>query len=144
MELLADKFLEELFVSASGVDGTLEDVEKVKIKESKSKKAIPVFELFAQYMDFRTSFFSLIAPVMKTLEENPSMSKITQSEELLNRVSTTLLKNDSVKGDELLMFLYTVIQRGVAMAVKVKINDDRGVERDYGAKKKDVFIRTKE
>lgn len=47
VELLADKFLEELFVSASGVDGTLEDVEKVKIKESKSKKAIPVFELFA-------------------------------------------------------------------------------------------------
>ena len=44
---MSDKFLEELFVSASGVDGTLEDVEKVKIKESKSKKAIPVFELFA-------------------------------------------------------------------------------------------------
>ena len=41
------------------------------------------------------------------------------------------------------MFLYTVIQRGVGMAVKVKINDDRGVERDYGAKMKDVFLRSK-
>lgn len=30
------------------------------------------------------------------------------------------------------------------MAVKVKVNDDRGIERDYGAKKKDIFIRTKE
>ena len=29
------------------------------------------------------------------------------------------------------------------MAVKVKINNDRGFERDYGAKKKDIFIRTK-
>jgi|LauGreDrversion4_2_1035121.scaffolds.fasta_scaffold26410_3 hypothetical protein len=109
VELLSEKFLEELFVSASGVDGTLEDVEKVKIKESKSKKAIPVFEYFGQYIDFRTSFFSLIAPVMRTLEHNPNMNKITSSEELLNRVSNTLLKNESVKGDDLLMFLYTVI-----------------------------------
>ena len=77
VELLSEKFLEELFVSASGVDGTLEDVEKVKIKESKSKKAIPVFEFFGQYIDFRTSFFALIAPIMKTLEENPNMTKIT-------------------------------------------------------------------
>ena len=80
---------------------------------------------------------------MRALEENPNMAKITQSEELLNRMSNTLLKNESVKGDELLMFLYSVIQRGVGMAVKVKINDDRGIERDYGAKKKDVFLRTK-
>ncbi len=29
------------------------------------------------------------------------------------------------------------------MAVKVKINNDKGVERDYGARKKDIFIRTK-
>ncbi len=72
------------------------------------------------------------------------MTKITLSEELLNRLSNSLLKNESVKADELLMFLYTVIQRGVGMSVKVKINDDRGVERDYGAKKKDVFLRTKE
>ena len=41
------------------------------------------------------------------------------------------------------MFLYTVIQRGVGMAVKVKINDDRGAERDYGAKMRDVFLRSK-
>ncbi len=29
------------------------------------------------------------------------------------------------------------------MAVKVRINDDSGVIRDYGAKKVDVFIKTK-
>ncbi len=47
IDSLSPKFLEELFISSSGVDGTLEDIEKVKIKESKSKKSIPVFELFA-------------------------------------------------------------------------------------------------
>lgn len=30
------------------------------------------------------------------------------------------------------------------MAVKVKINDEKQVERDYGARKKDVFVRTKQ
>lgn len=29
------------------------------------------------------------------------------------------------------------------MAVKVKINNDKGIERDYGARKKDLFLRTK-
>lgn len=47
VDLVADKFLEELFNSTTGVDGTLEDIEKVKIKESKTKKAIPTFEIFA-------------------------------------------------------------------------------------------------
>jgi hypothetical protein len=42
------------------------------------------------------------------------------------------------------MFLYTVIQRGIDMAVKVKINDERRVQRDYGARKRDIFIKTKE
>ena len=45
--MLANDFLDELLTSNSGADGTLEDVEKVKIKESKSKKAIPIFEMFA-------------------------------------------------------------------------------------------------
>ncbi|TNV87999.1 hypothetical protein FGO68_gene14880 [Halteria grandinella] len=143
IEMLGEKFLEELFLSNSGVDGALEDMEKVKIKESKSKKAIPVFEMFAQYMDFKQSFFSLIAPVVKTLEENPTITKIQMCEELLNRLSNSLMRNESVKKEELLMFLYTIIQRGVTMAVKVKINGDKGVERDYGAKVRDVFVKTK-
>jgi len=76
VEMLGDKFLEELFNSNSGADGTLEDMEKVKIKESKSKKAIPVFEMFAQYIEFKQSFFTLIAPMVRTLEENPTITKI--------------------------------------------------------------------
>ncbi len=47
VDMLAEKFLEELLISNSGADEQLEDVEKVKIKESKSKKAIPTFEMFA-------------------------------------------------------------------------------------------------
>ncbi len=60
----------------------------------------------------------------------------------MNRLSNSLLKNESVRTEELLLFIYTIIQRGVTMAVKVQINDER-TERDYGKKKKDVFLRTK-
>lgn len=144
VEMLAEKFLEELFTSNSGADGTLEDVEKVKIKESKSKKAIPTFEMFAQYIDFKQSFFALISPVVKTLELNPTIARISLCEELLGRLSAALLRNASVKAQELLLFLYTIIQRGVGMAVKVKVNDDRGVQRDYGARKRDIVLKTKE
>jgi hypothetical protein len=120
----------------------VEDREKVKIKEAKSKKSIPVFELFAQYMDFKSSFFNLLAPVIRALEDNPTMTRLQLCEELLNRLSNSLLKNESVRTEELLLFVYTIIQRGVTMAVKVRVNDER-TERDYGEKKKDVFLRTK-
>jgi hypothetical protein len=114
----------------------------VKIKESKTKKSIPTFELFSQYMDFKSSFFNLLAPVIRALEDNPTITKLQLCEDLLNRVSNSLLKNESVRTEELLLFVYTIIQRGVQMAVKVQINDERQ-ERDYGQKKKDVFARTK-
>jgi hypothetical protein len=43
------------------------------------------------------------------------------------------------------MFLYSIIDKGVGMAARIKINDDRA-QRDYGAKrqKSDMFIKTKE
>jgi hypothetical protein len=75
----------------------VEDTEKVKIKESKSKKAVPVFEMFAQYMHFSASFFALIAPAVKTLEENPTVTKIQICEELLNRIAVALLRNESIR-----------------------------------------------
>ena len=144
VEMLGEKFLEELFTSNSGADGTLEDVEKVKIKESKSKKAIPTFEMFAQYIDFKQSFFALISPVVKTLELNPTINRISLCEELLGRLSPALLRNTSMTPQELLLFLYTLIKRGVGMAVKVKVNDDKDVKRDYGARKRDIVLKCKE
>lgn len=111
VDILSDKFLEELFNTSTGIkaDGTLEDVEKVKIKESKTKKSIPVFELFSQYMDFKSTFFNLLAPVMRALEDNPTITKLQLCEELLSRLSNSLLKNESVRTDELLLFVYTII-----------------------------------
>ena len=77
---------------------------------------MPIFEVFSQFIDFKSSFLDLIAPVIKILEENPNFSRIQQCEDLLGRVSTSILKNVTLRGEELLIFLYSIIQRGVDMA----------------------------
>ena len=48
-------------------------------------------------------------------------------------MSTTLLKNESLKGEQLLLFVYSLIERGVTQATKVKVNDGKA-KRDYGAR----------
>ena len=44
-----------------------------------------------------------------------------------------MLKNTSVKGAQLLLCLYSLINKGVSLSVRIKINDEKQV-RDYGAK----------
>ena len=75
----------------------------------------------------------LLAPIINTLEMSPGYNKIQQCEDLLSRVSSSLLKNQSVKGSQLLLFLYSIIERGIKLATKIKINDEKE-KRDYGAK----------
>lgn len=115
-----------------------------QIKESKSMKAVPIFEILAQYVDFKKSFLAILAPIIKVLDESPSFNKIQQCEDLLSRVSTSLLKNPTVTGPQLLIFLYSIVDRGVSMSVKIKINDEKE-KRDYGAGvQTDLSKRTKE
>lgn len=106
--------------------------ERKIIKESKARKAIPIFEILAQFTDFQTGFMHILAPIISTLEASPGFNKIQQCEDLLSRVSSSLLKNQTVKGSQLMLFLYSIIERGVKLAAKIKINDDKE-KRDYGA-----------
>ena len=69
---------------------------------------------------------------MKVLEENPNLNAVQQTEELLAKISTSLLKNQTVSGDKLLVFLKQIIEKGIKMSKKTKINDERA-KRDYGA-----------
>ena len=66
IEMTSEKLMEDLFNQK--LTNVVEDTEKVKTKESKAKKAIPTFEIYAQYINFKASFFVLIAPVVKQLE----------------------------------------------------------------------------
>jgi hypothetical protein len=51
----------------------------------------------------------------------------------LSKVSSSLMKNESMNGEQMLTLMYTVIQKGFDMGNKVKINDEKG-QRDYGEK----------
>ena len=93
---------------------------------------MPIFEILAEFVDFKSTFLNLLAPIIKVLDESPNFTKIQQCEDLLSRISTSLLKNKSVKGSDLLLFLYSITNRGIQMSSKVKINDDKE-HRDYGA-----------
>lgn len=75
---------------------------------------------------------------MKVLEENPNFTRIQQCEELLNRISTQLLKNVTLSGDQLLVFLYSIVEKGIGMTMKTKVNDEKEA-RDYGAKVDNLF-----
>jgi hypothetical protein len=37
---------------------------------------MPIFEVFAQYIDFKTSFMDLLAPIVHVLEENPNYTRV--------------------------------------------------------------------
>jgi hypothetical protein len=106
--------------------------ERKIIRESKARKAIPIFEVMSQFCDFQTSFMHVLAPIISTLERSPGFAKIHQCEALLSRVSSSLLKNETVKGAQLMLFLYSIIERGIKLAAKIKINDEKE-KRDYGA-----------
>ena len=118
----------------------LTETQKKHIKESKARKAIPIYEVLTQYIDFKKSFLDLIAPIVKILEENPNFTRIQQCEELLNRISSQLLKNTTLSADELLVFLYSIVERGIGMSTKTKVNDEKA-PRDYGAKVDNLFKR---
>jgi len=124
--------LSELFGELDEEKSNDQNNEKKIIKESKARKAIPIFEIMAQFTDFKTSFMHLLAPIINVLEKSPGFNKIQQCEDLLSRVSSALLKNKTVGGSQLLLFLYSIVERGIKLATKIKINDEKEA-RDYGA-----------
>ena len=98
IQAVSDLLMRELFGDLME-ERMLTDTQKKHIKESKARKAVPIFEVFTQYIDFKTSFLDLLAPIVKILEENPNFSRITQCEEVLNKISSQLLKNETLQGD---------------------------------------------
>lgn len=56
--LASDLLLREMFGDLLQQRTT--DSQKKHIKESKAQKAMPIYEVFAQYIDFQKSFLDLI------------------------------------------------------------------------------------
>lgn len=98
IKLISPLLLREMFGDLMEERNATETTAKKHIKESKARKAMPIYEVFAQYIDFKSSFLELIQPIVKVLEDNPSHSAIQQIEDLLARVANSVMKNSSITG----------------------------------------------
>jgi hypothetical protein len=76
IELNIDVLLSELFGDLDQEKSNEQNNERKIIKESKARKAIPIFEVLTQYTDFKTSFMHLLAPIISVLEQSPGFHKI--------------------------------------------------------------------
>jgi hypothetical protein len=61
------------------------------------------------------------------------------TEDLLARVANAVLKNTSITGAKLLPFMRQIIEKGVSMSMRLKINDEQA-KRDYGAKPDSDYV----
>jgi U3 small nucleolar RNA-associated protein 20 len=76
VHLISPLLLREMFGDLLEERKATEETTKKHIKESKARKAMPIYEVFAQFIDFKTSFLELVQPIVKVLEDNPSHSAI--------------------------------------------------------------------
>jgi len=68
INLNTDILLSELFGELNAEKDNTQNNDLKLIKESKNRKAIPIFEIFAEYTDFKSSFMNLLAPIINVLD----------------------------------------------------------------------------
>lgn len=105
----------------------VEDAQKNLIKEAKMRKSTLIYEILASHMNVDKSFIHLIQPIMEVLDNNPTVKKISHCEELLNRIATHLLKNQTLVADQLLVMVYSIVKKGLENA---SINHADSVEQE--------------
>lgn len=71
-----DILLSEMFGELDEEKANDQNNKQSIIKESKARKAIPIFEMMAQYTDFKRTFMHLIAPIIHVLDNSPGFNKI--------------------------------------------------------------------
>jgi U3 small nucleolar RNA-associated protein 20 len=94
-----------------GVTGQEKDAEEYvsKMKEVKSSKSHDSMELIARTATL-SRLTDLIRPIQVLLKEKLSLKMTRKIDELLNRVSSGLLKNPEVHSRDSLIFCYEIIQ----------------------------------
>jgi U3 small nucleolar RNA-associated protein 20 len=114
-----------------GAAGQEKDAEEYvsKMKEVKSNKSHDSMELLARTATL-VRLTDLIKPIQVLLKEKLNLKMVRKIDELLNRISSGLLKNPAVQSRESLIFCYEIIQEVYHMA------EHHGKEKqDYRLKK---------
>jgi U3 small nucleolar RNA-associated protein 20 len=111
--------MDELF-GKLGYEKDLEGTSMVKIKETKSKRALQTYELLTQYIDFENSFIRLVTPVLNRADSMSKPTHLKKCEEILSIISSNILKNTSVKSESLLLILYAIMKKGINKGDKLE------------------------
>lgn len=111
--------LDELF-GKLGVEKDIEGTGLIKIKETKSKRALQTYDLLAQHINFETTFLKLIIPILNKSEVAIKQSDQKKCEEVMAIISSSILKNPSVRAEPLLLVLYAIMQKGTQTEDKLK------------------------
>lgn len=94
-----------------GITGQEKDAEEYvsKIKEVKSSKSHDSMELIAKTATL-SRLTDLIRPIQVLLQEKLNLRMVRKIDELLNRISSGMLKNSAAQTKDSLIFCYEVIQ----------------------------------
>jgi U3 small nucleolar RNA-associated protein 20 len=94
-----------------GVTGQEKDAEEYvsKMKEVKSSKSHDSMELIAKTATL-SRLTDLVRPIQVLLKEKLNLRMVRKIDELLNRISTGLLRNSAAQSRDSLIFCYEVIQ----------------------------------
>lgn len=111
--------MDELF-GKLGYEKDIEGTSMVKIKETKSKRALQSYEILTQYIDFENSFIRLVTPVLNRADAMTKPNHLKKCEEILAIISSNILKNSSVKAESLLIILYSIMKKGVDKGDKLE------------------------
>ena len=125
--------LDELF-GKLGAEKEIEGTALIKIKETKSKRALQTYEILAQHIDFENTFLKLITPILNKSETAIKQSHQKKCEEVMSIISSNILKNPSVKAEPLLIVLYGIMQKGTQSDDKMK-DEDRVIDSEEYKKK---------
>ncbi|OBT88799.1 hypothetical protein VE02_03148 [Pseudogymnoascus sp. 03VT05] len=94
-----------------GITGQEKDAEEYvsKMKEVRSSKSQDSMELIAKTATL-SRLTDLVRPIQVLLKEKLNLKMVRKIDELLNRISSGLLKNSAAKSRDSLIFCYEVIQ----------------------------------
>lgn len=131
--------MDELF-GRLGAEKELEGVNYLKIKETKSKRALKTYEILSQYINFENTFIKFVTPILSKADSFFKSSSIKKLEEILAIISTNILKNSSVTAESLLIILFAIIKKGTTEENKLE-EEEQDVEEDKFVKKREKALK---
>lgn len=124
---IVDIVMDDIF----GVTGMEKDAEGyiTKMKEVKSSKSFDTMEILASLTTL-PHLRRLILPIRSLLQESLNLKLLNKIDELLRRITSGILKNETVGSQDLLVFCYQVVQEGYKIDVEpVKSLADEAAQR---------------